>query len=143
MSFSPPFIPRGPHCYCNLAYFVTDTCLSRSHSSYQFKVALCVLIPCLRCLIFHVPNYTWSPSWRASTTTCNSTTAAGCLPTAPISQSTGRSDWEKSKYSPTTSRWSHFGPLTDAHIPMYCDIVLARITYQIQIILLKKMIEYF
>jgi len=38
---------------------------------------------------------------------------------------------------------SQFGPLTDAHLPTYCGIVLARITHQIQIILLKNWLQKF
>jgi hypothetical protein len=108
--------------------------------AYQGLYVYCFtfLLLCLRCLIFHVPNCTWSPSWRVSTTTYDSTTAAECLPTAPISQSTGRSDWKRANIPLTTSSSSQFGPKTDTHHRMYRSIFLARITLQIQIIFLKR-----
>jgi len=66
-------------------------------------------IVCLKCLIFRVHNCTWNSSWRISKKTYwyDSTRAEVCLRAAPISQSTGRSDWKRANSIPFPSTRTH------------------------------------
>jgi hypothetical protein len=68
----------------------------------------------------------------------DSTTAAVCLPTASISQSTGRSDWKRANSRPQPTYWSRLVPLSGTH-HVGC-IVLTWITPQCQSVIMRRLL---